>query len=242
MKRIHLSFLFFIFFAFYGCKKNKNDAKFQTTTYQNLGSFDASGEPGYLATKDTISPALMTYVNSILQNGQNLTKSHPELFTSSTIGDIAVTQASDVFVTFVSQDGGYTNSLAFYTYPTSQPIKSDKDIQVITYIFPNSGIHTPLKPGDKVRLGRFNPGTSIGFVILQQGWDTLTHTLTNKVTHFCTNDILNPEDDAKLKRHAVLIPYTPENKTLIGFEDLLRTNPICDNDFNDVIFYCSLKP
>jgi hypothetical protein len=141
-----------MFLMVYGCKKSKNDAKFKSTTYQTLGAYESTGKPNYLYTKDSISTSLLSYINSILKNGQDLTKAHPEYFSSSLTADIAITQSSDVFVTFVSQDGGYTNSLAFYTYPTIQPIKSDKDIQMIKYIFPNSGIHTPLKPGDKAKL------------------------------------------------------------------------------------------
>lgn len=231
-----------IFLLINGCKKPDKQEKFASTTYERLGAFDSSGKPNYLLPPDDLSPSLLSYLNNMLRNGQDVSTSHPELLSSVAIADIPIKEPSDVFVTFVSQDGGYTNSLAFYTYPTKQPLKSDKDIQTITYIFPNSGIHTPLKPGDKVKIGRFEPGTSIGFVILQQGWDTLTKTLDSKVVHFCTNDILNPEADPKLKKHAVLINYPAENKLLIGFEDLLRTNPICDNDFNDVIFYCTVTP
>jgi len=47
--------------------------------------------------------------------------------------------------------------------------------------------------------------------------------------------------DFKLKKHAVLISYAPENKILIGFEDTDRTNSQCDNDFNDVVVYATVK-
>ena len=57
------------------------------------------------------------------------------------------------------------------------------------------------------------------------------------VVHFLTDDALNPEVDPNLKKHAILINYTPDNKVLIGFEDLDRTSPGCDNDFNDLVFY-----
>jgi hypothetical protein len=57
--------------------------------------------------------------------------------------------------------------------------------------------------------------------------------------HFCSNDILNPEVDPKLKKHAVLI-NAPDNRVLIGFEDLNRTLPQCDHDFNDVVVYSTV--
>lgn len=226
------------------CKKPVTRViKFTSTTYQTLGTYNSSGEPNYLVTPDTISSALLSFINTTLPGGQNLTLSHPELFSASTaIADIKITQQSDVYVTFVEQDGQFANSLAFYTYPTIQPPASTSDIKLITYAFPNSGHLTPLKPGDKVKIGRFDVGTSIGFVLMQNAWDTTTSKLNNDAVHFCTNDILNPEADPNLRKHAVLINYAPENKTLVGFEDNLRTSPKCDNDFNDVLIYTTVKP
>ena len=83
-------------------------------------------------------------------------------------------------------------------------------------------------------------GTSIGFVLMQNAWDTAISQLNNDAVHFCSNDALNPEVDPNLKKHAVLINYPAENKVLIGFEDRDRTNPLCDNDFNDGVIYCTV--
>jgi hypothetical protein len=226
------------------CKKAAvtKPVKFTSTTYQNLGAFDSLGKPNYLVQPDTISAALMSFVQNTLPDRINLTKTHPELFTSSAIADITLTAQSDVYITFVSEGCGYANSLAFYTYPTGQSPISAADIKLITYIFPNCGNKTPLHTGDKVKIGNFGVGTSIGFVLMQSAWDTTMRKLNNDVVHFCTNDALNPEVDPNLKKHAVLIDYAPENKVLIGFEDLDRTNPNCDDDFNDVIVYCTVKP
>lgn len=225
------------------CKKPATRTiKFTSTTYQTLGTYNSLGQPDYLLTSDTISSSLLSFINTTLPNGQNLTLSHPELFSTTAIADIAITQPSDVYITYVTEGCGYANSIAFYTYPTIQPPTSTNDIKLITYIFPNAGALTPLKAGDKVKIGRFDVGTSIGFVLMQNAWDTTTSKLNNDAVHFCTNDALNPERDPNLRKHAVLINYAPENKVLVGFEDLLRTNPYCDNDFNDVVIYCTVKP
>lgn len=237
--------LFILLLMFIACKKETpvtRVVKFTKTSYQTLGTFNSLGEPDYLLAKDSISSALLSFIKSTLPDGKDLRTTNPGLLNSTATADIAITQPSDVFVTFVSQGGGYTNSIAFYTYPTNQPPVSANDIQIITYIFPNSGNLTPLVAGDKVKIGRFDVGTSIGFVLLQKAWNTDTHKLNNDVVHFCSNDLLNPEVDPALKKHAVLINYTPENKILIGFEDLDRTKPLCDNDFNDVVFYCTVTP
>lgn len=224
------------------CKKpaTSKPVKFTSTSYQNLGTFDASGKPNYLDTRETISQDMLTFINTTLPDGENLTKSHPEFFTNTAIADIRISKPSDVFITFVSQAGGSMNSIAFYTYPSNQPPASAKDIGLITYVFPNAGNQTPLQAGDRVKIGRFDVGTSIGFVLMQSAWNPSTSTLNNDAVHFCSNDVLNPEIDPNLKKHAVLINYAPENKVLIGFEDTDRTTTSCDNDFNDVVIYCTI--
>jgi hypothetical protein len=238
-------FLVIILLVAMSCHKDKpvtKVVKFDSTTYQTLGTFDPTGKPNYLVTPDVISSGMQSFIDNTLQDQVDLRTTHPELLTTNAIADIKITQSSDVFITYVSHGGGKTNTFSFYTYPTNQPPASTNDIKTITYVFPNSGRYTTLTQGDKVKLGRFEPGTSIGFVILQNGWDTTTNKLNNKVVHFCSNDVLNPEVDPKLKKHAVLVNYPAENKVLIGFEDVDRTLPECDNDFNDLVVYCTVTP
>jgi uncharacterized protein DUF4114 len=233
------------------CKKNdntKSPESFASTTYKTLGSYDTTGKP-YNLLKDTISTDYLSFINSILPSAdtlpfdkKNLVKSHPELFVSSAMATISLKESSDVYMTFVSQGAGYKNSIGFYTYPTGQPPLISDDVKTITYAFPSAGNNTPLKAGDKIKLGRFEAGTTIGFVVMQDGWNSTTKMPDNNVLHFCSNDVLNPEKEDSLKRHAVLIKYEPENKLIFGFEDLLRTLPDCDNDFNDVVFYCTVNP
>jgi len=215
------------------------EVKFPTTTYDKVATWNSQGEPDGLL-KDTIPPDLLTFIDTLLPDGKNLTKTHPELFSSSAIGDITITSPSTVYITFVSQSGGLNNALAFYTYPTGQSPTKPEDISKITYVFPNAGNLTPLHPGDKMNIGNFSVGTSIGFVLMKNAWNETTATLNNDAVHFLTNDALNPEVDPSLKKHAVLIQYAPANKTLIGFEDYDRTSGGCDNDFNDVVFYVTV--
>ena len=224
------------------CKKNPvtDPLKFTSTKYQTLG-YDASGRPNFLL-KDTISPNLLSFIHTMLPESQNLTISHPELFSTSAIADVKITQPSDVYITFVIQTTSLTNSIAYYTYPSNQPPTSAKDIKLITYIFPSAGFNTPLIPGDKIKLGTFQPGNSLGFVLMQNAWNGSKGMPNNDAMHFCSNDVLNPEPDPKLKKHAVLIDYVPENKIIVGFEDSNRTLPSCDNDFNDVTFYVTVNP
>ncbi|HET7115429.1 MAG TPA: DUF4114 domain-containing protein [Hanamia sp.] len=243
MKIRNYIYLCITIILFNACKKDAvtKPVQFTSTTYQNLEPFNSLGEPDNLL-KDTISDSMISFINNFLPDGENLPNRHPELFTSAAIPDIAITHPSDVFLTFVSGNADNSNSVAFYTYPTNQPPASAKDIKLITYVFPNAGKLTPLQAGDKMEIGNFDVGTSIGIVLMQNAWDTTTHTLNNNAVHFCSTDALNPEVDPKLKRHAVLINYAPDNRLIIGFEDRDRTSPLCDNDFNDVVLYWTVKP
>lgn len=231
---------------FSACHKNKADepvtkpVEFKETSYENLGTFDSSGRPDYLMQRDPISKDLLDFINNSLPEGKDLRKTNPDLLKNKAIADISITFSSDVYITFVSQFTALGNAIAYYTYPTSTPPVSEKDIKTITYIFPNAGDWTPLQAGDKVKIGHFEPGTSIGFILLKGAWNRTTKSLNNNVVHFCSDDVLNPEVDANLKKHAILLNYVAEKKLLIGFEDTDRTIPTCDHDFQDVVIYATV--
>lgn len=227
------------------CKKDPEikPINFPNASYQSLQPYNSKGEPNHLL-KDTIPATILNYVNQTIKKGVNMTISHPEFFTGNTNADLPITKPStEVFVTFVAGNAAFSNTLAFYTYPTNNPPKSDKDVKLITYIFPNAGNKSPLNPADKISLGTFDVGTTIGFVILQNAWDTTKSFLNSDVIHFCSTDAINPETDPKLRKQAISYKnYIPEaNKFLISFEDVDRASPSCDNDFADVIFYCTVN-
>jgi hypothetical protein len=232
-----------VIFIFFSCKKETKKPAvtvpvvFTATTYQNLGTFDDSGKPLKLETSDVISANFLNFLHASLPERVNLNIAHPELLSSSAIGDIKITQPTELHMTFLSQGTIYKNAVGFYTYPTNSPPATAADIKTIIYIFPNTGGGTTLKAGDKVSFGTFQAGTSVGFVLMKDAWKPDTKTLSNDVVHFCSNDVLNPEVAANLKKHAVLIEYAAESKTILGFEDMDRTDPNCDNDFNDAVFY-----
>lgn len=242
MKTMKFLSLIVVLLMLNACHKPKvktKEVKFTTTTYANLTTYNSSGKPDGLL-KDTIPPDLLHFIDTLLPDGKNLTISHPELFSSSAIGDIKIASPSTVYITYAKQSGGLNNALAFYTYPTNSPPTRPEDIKQITYVFPNAGQLTPLQAGDKANIGNFNAGNSIGFVLMQGAWNPTSAKDNNDAVHFLTNDALNPEVDPNLKKHAVLIPYAPADKVLIGFEDYNRTSSGCDNDFNDVVFYVTV--
>lgn len=218
-----------------------SDAVLNTATYPL-----SVGRPKYLlTTPDVIDASTLSYINASLPEGTPVTTSHPAYLSSTATQNINVTATSDIFVTFVSEGAGYQSSLGYYTYPTANPPSSSSAIGTVTMVFPNcsgSGSGGALKAGDKVKLGTFNAGTTIAFVLLQNAWTGSG--VSTGAQKFYTDAAFNPESNSTLKKHAITLYDDVHNLYLTGFEDLNRqdasTNPSgysSDNDFNDLVFY-----
>jgi hypothetical protein len=253
MKNTTLLLIVLLSAAFVSCKKPASTTlqvpfvtvSFKATEYKYLGSYGTLGQPlDYMINPDTLSPALFKFIDSIIPPGQDVTKANPGLLSSNS--DLNLTEKSDIFITFVAEGASQLNTLAFYTYPTNKPPKKPTDLQNITYMFPNASLEGwaggALKPGDKIKIGNFDKGMSIGFVLIERGWDAAAGKVNPGGNHFCSNEVLNPETDPNLKKHTVLVKYPKENKIFIGFEDMMRSEPSCDHDFNDIIIYATIKP
>jgi len=201
------------------------------------------GRPVYLeATSDNIDASLLSYVNASLPEGSQLPNSHPEYLTTSAVPNLNVTATSDVWITFVSEGAGYMNTLAYYTYPTGSAPTSVDAIDNATLVFPNASAYGSgggLKAGDKVKLGRFSAGTSIGFVLIQNAW-TGSGVQTGNAK-FYSDYRLNPESTTAKKKHTVTLYDDVHKLFLIGFEDINRDNG-SDHDFNDLVVYASSNP
>ena len=218
---------------------SSTEAIMNTTTYPFK-----LGRPKYLeSNRDVIDASLLSYINASLPEGSALTRTHPEYLSSTTIPDLNIKETSDVWITFVSEGAGLLNSLGYYTYPTNRPPTSASAIDKITLIFPNSsavGSAGGLNSGDKVKLGRFAAGTSIGFVLLQNAWSSTSGVLTNTVK-FYSNPNFNPETTSATRKHTVTLYDDVHDLFVIGFEDLNRQTE-SDNDFNDLVVYASSNP
>jgi LruC domain-containing protein len=204
----------------------------------------SEGVPAYLtSTPDVVSSTLLSYVNASLPEGQPLTTTHPYYLTSTNTSTLNITAQSDVWITFVSEGAGNLNSLAYYTYTTGSAPTSASQIKTATLIFPNAsglGSGGGLVAGDKVHLGQFNAGTSIGFILLGNAWTGKGVDVT--APKYYSDDALNPETDPTLQKHTVVLSDVADGLTLIGFEDLNRQTGGSDNDFNDLVFYATSNP
>jgi len=223
--------------------KNPQDGVLKTTiNYSYLGSFNSQGVPGYLMSpRDILTQDFLDDINASLPERIRLPVSHPDYLAIGNEADIVVNEEADVWITFVHEGAGYLNTVGYYVYDQSNPPKSTLDIGKYNVIFPNasySGSGGGLTSGDKVFLGRFPAGKSIGWFLVPNGWSG------GKVTGsklFFSEPAFNPESDISKKQHTVLLYDEKRGVLLIGFEDIDRMNS-SDEDFNDAVFYVTANP
>ena len=220
------------------------DAEFLT-----LGGWDQLGVPLYLEIPgDDIEDELMQSIEEVFPERQDLTRSRPDFFAEDARKNAVLNEEAEVYVTFVYEGAGWTNTLGFYTYEEDSEPESPEDLDDMTVIFPNvsyDGGGGGLAEGDKVklRLGTFPAGTIIGYFFIAQGWvgrrgGRITLGL---YTHY-TNIEFNSEAGEGNEQQHVLAADTDRNLLVLGFEDTRRDSWLCDLDFNEAIFLISADP
>lgn len=211
-----------------------------------MGDWNGHGVPKYLEkARDEISAKFLENINASLPEGDPITKTHPAYLNSGYRNTIYIKELSDVWVTFVHEGAGWLNTLGYYTFNLKTPPTKPTDISKINIIFPNvsyKGSGGGLVSGDKVKLGRFEPGTAIGFVLLADAYDGKSVTKGNYAQY--SHDALNTEKSKDIQRHLIVLNDLETKRMVLAFEDVSRENtPIaCDNDFNDAIFFASSNP
>jgi LruC domain-containing protein len=213
--------------------------------YHYLGTYSSTGKPNYLVNpNDVISAGLLSYVNASLPETKPVPDYHPDYLKDNMRNNIMMLKESDVWITFVHEGAGNLNSLGYFTYPTNQPPASPSQIDSIHIVLPNAsltGSGGSLTSGNKVKIGRFQPGTSISFCLIAGGWSNTTQVVSTTAAKYYSIDAFNPETTAANRRHTVLLHDNEHQLILAGFEDQ-RRDQASDNDFNDLIFYASSNP
>ena len=211
-----------------------------------------SGKPKYLdKDRDPINANLLSFINNSLPEGRSVVSHHNEFLSNSAISSLnIVADNTDVFLTFVYENASYLNTVGWYKYRTNDPPTKLKDIKTVTMAFPNAsstGDGGGLVSGQRVKIGNFDKGWSIGFVLIANGWTAESSNYykvsTGKNKYF-SNAVLNPESNAKNKKHSVLLYDDLNDVFVVGFEDLNRQNSnanewglVSDHDFNDLVLY-----
>ncbi len=216
----------------------------ESTPYVYIGAYDNSGTPKYFEpANDIIETELLSFINASLPEKKPVPSYHPDFLNDNAVTNLNIVELSDVWITFLHEGAGYMNTLAYFTYPTNKPPTSPTQIDSLRVILPNaslSGSGGGLTPGNRVKLGRFPSGVSIGFCLIANGWNGTA--VGNGIDKYYSIDELNPEATADKKRHTVLLYDEKRGIFLTGFEDINRTSASCDQDFNDIIFYSQSNP
>ncbi|WP_422081041.1 DUF4114 domain-containing protein [Ulvibacterium sp.] len=210
--------------------------------YNFLGEYTSDGTPKYFDEKDEVSQETLDLIADALPEGFPVPDYNPQYITSGYDTDIVIKETADVWVTFVGEGAGYKNVLGFYTYDTSNPSLEAPSPEEITIVFPNVSAKYSggsLEVGHKVKLGRFSPGTSIGWVLLANGWKGR---VTSGLWQLYSGTQYNPEREENLRYHNVLLNDPDNERIILGFEDIRRDYASCDQDFNDALFYITANP
>ncbi len=212
-----------------------------------MGNCNELGVPDYLEkSSDEIDIDNLIKINASFPEGVDATQKHPEWFGRNVFTDLNIAEDAEVSIGFMFEGTASYNSLGWYQYKTGNPPKTIDEIEAVHFVFPNTkfkGGGGGLLSGNKVSIGKFPAGTTIGFVILVDGWAGSGNKINyfeNKGAYF-TDSWLNPEQDANLQQHAIL--FQDNDRTIISFEDMNRDKENgSDNDFNDNMFYASSNP
>lgn len=225
-------------------KSNKWISADKAGSYNFLGNFNTQGVPAYLeAEGDVLDVSFLENVNATLPEKNPVPTYNPQYLANNNETDIRLTEDADVWVTFVHEGAGWRNTLGYYTYDVNNPPQDVDDIEDLYIIFPNvsaAGSGGGLQAGDKVHLGRFSGDTAIGWVLIAQGWNGSD--VGDGIYKVYSNPALNPEPNVEDQQHNVLIKDAARQRILLGFEDIRRDSPGCDQDFNDAIFYITANP
>ncbi|KXX70013.1 LruC domain-containing protein [Flammeovirga sp. SJP92] len=212
------------------------------TLYDVYGGWNSQGLPNYLTDPDTVPQDLLDDIDASLPERRPVPTYNPDYLVNVNY-DTKITDSSDVWITFVHEGAGWRNSLGYYTYTTGNPPSSTDDIDSIKMVFPNvSFLHSggELETGHKVYLGTFDANTSIGWVLIPNGWNGSTSEATYRNQVKYSNYLLNTNSPEGFQQHMVALSDVEREVVLLGFEDISR--PSGDNDFNDCMFYLTSNP
>ncbi len=161
---------------------------------------------------------------------EDATIAHPYLFDGENELRIITNKQTDVWIQFIWEGAGWTNTFGYYTYELGNEPQSVNDIEK-NVIFPNAsmaGSGGNLNQGDMVFLGNFPANTVIGFYLTAKGWQN-GQIVNGIYTHY-TDYHLN---DNAMQQHLLFLENCC-NELVLTFEDILL--PGGDLDFNDIIF------
>ncbi|MCX6185739.1 MAG: DUF4114 domain-containing protein, partial [Bacteroidetes bacterium] len=203
-----------------------------------LGGWNSLGVPNNLTTpNDVVSTQMLNDINALFPSAQSVAVRNPQLLDDNTsTRTLLVTQTCDVWVTFVTEGAGFTNTLFYYKYNKNNPPQTVSDIDSMIVVFANSsfaGSDGGLSTGNKVYLGQIGADTVIAYGIVSNGFNLNNSTIGNGQYTLFANKDLNPESSPTLRQHMVMVRDVATDRLVMGFEDIRRDYTNCDHDYND---------
>ena len=209
-----------------------------------LGTFNSQGLPNYLeAVDEVVTQAFIDRISAAVPENMPVPDYHPSYLNNDYSADIILVEEADVYISFVLEGAGYRNVLGFYDYQTDNPPQTVADIDSITIIFPNvSRLNSggELLPGNRVNIGHFDAGTTIGFVVFANGFNASTGQVTYGRWQHYSDKRFNPPADTAYRQHSIVLYDAITERHVISFEDITR--PSGDRDFNDAVFFGTTDP
>jgi hypothetical protein len=181
--------------------------------------------------ESTVRAETLVNIETKFTQDMNAKDELPTLFEATVDKAIVLSKESEVYVTFVSENASYQNSLGYYTYNASSPPSNPSAVE-LHVLFPNVSDNV-ITQGDMVQVGtgKFPAGTVIGFFVIINGWEKGDlHEDRDKIY---TDMAFNPGGE---QQH-ILFKFKGFGDIVLGFEDILiATAGNHYNDFNDVLF------
>jgi hypothetical protein len=197
------------------------------------------------AVKVTVEDALLKDINNSVFRYHKEKSNNPDFIESLEVGKLDFSEDVDVWLTFIHDTASFSNTLGYYTYTTAEGPPLEILKENVTIAFPNASYLRPnrgaLESGDSVYIGKMEKGTSLGFVLIANGW--FAGTGSNPVGRvrdsgyqgiYYSEYAYNPEETPDGKKHAAIIYHEREQIFLIGMEDNGHT--ATSYNFNDVLF------
>jgi hypothetical protein len=214
--------------------------------YQYVGTYNWDGKPNNLVTpSDLVTNIFKLDLASTLPENRSVAIYNPNFIADSRLETISLSASSDVWISFLDAGASTHHALGYYTYPTDAPLAAapaNADIKIIFAHASKTGSGGSLKAGDKVWIGNFPANTTIGFVIIANGWENVNNKVGVGDWRIFSNSAFNPEASSELKKHFVSIYDTTNSRIVFGFEETRRdAGSNSDNDFNDALFYATVS-
>ncbi|XOV94894.1 MAG: DUF4114 domain-containing protein [Bacteroidota bacterium] len=211
--------------------------------FSDMGSWNSNGVPEYLDPQnEPVDSRLLNDLGILLPDGENLLQRNPGLYYGNNTHYLTLQQAGDVYLTFISEGADFKSTVGFFTFMGTPP-SATYQITNGKIVFPNlsfAGSGGGLARGNRVRLGHFPAGTSIGLFLISNAFQYERVMTMGNETYY-TDPSFNPEPTNELKKHAVTLFDEATGNFVVLFEDFNRTGG-SDHDFNDAIVMVSAQP